>query len=161
MINYVSGDILKSKAEALAHGVAPNDDFKQGLALSLRKQWPSLYKDFRHYCKTTHPKEGTLWSWKGVGGPVIVNLMTQMHPPSKDARPGKATLPNINHSLKELAKTVTDEGYQSLAITKVATGVGGRSWDKVKPLIEQHLGDLKIPVYVYETFQAGVEATEQ
>lgn len=160
MINYVTGDILKSKAEALAHGVAPNDDFKQGLALSLREQWPSLYKDFRHFCKTTHPKEGTLWSWKGVGGPVVVNLLTQQHPESSNSHPGKATLPNINHSLKELAKTVKSEGYKSLAITKVATGVGGMEWTDVKPLLEQHLSELDIPVYVYENFQAGVEAKE-
>lgn len=33
MIRYVQGDILLSKAELLAHGVAPNDDFHQGLAL--------------------------------------------------------------------------------------------------------------------------------
>ena len=160
MINYVEGDILKSKAEVLAHGVAPNDDFKQGLALSLREQWPSLYKDFRHYCKTTHPKEGGLWSWKGAGGPVVVNLLTQEHPKSNNSHPGKATLPNINHSLKELAKTAKSEGFKSIAITKVATGVGGMNWDDVKPLIEQHLGDLDIPVYVYETYKSGVEAKE-
>lgn len=69
MIQYVSGDILLSGAAAIAHGVAPNDDFKQGLALSLREQWPALYKDFRHYCKTTHPKEGGLWPGKQRAAP--------------------------------------------------------------------------------------------
>ncbi|MBK9186902.1 MAG: hypothetical protein IPM78_11865 [Moraxellaceae bacterium] len=48
----------------------------QGLALSLREQWPSLYKDFRHYCQTQHPKEGTIWSWMASDGKIIVNLFT-------------------------------------------------------------------------------------
>ena len=33
MISEVSGDILLSKAQVIAHGIAPNDPFKQGLAL--------------------------------------------------------------------------------------------------------------------------------
>ena len=77
MIKEVAGDLLLSKAHAIAHGIAPNDDFKQGLALSLREQWPGMYKDFRHYCQTYNPKPGTLWSWKGPGSPIIINLFAQ------------------------------------------------------------------------------------
>ena len=47
MIYEVSGDILLSDARAIAHGVAPNDNFTTGLAFSLREHWPALYKDFR------------------------------------------------------------------------------------------------------------------
>ena len=49
MLKEVTGDILLSTAGAIAHGIAPHDNFKQGLALSLREQWPGMYKDFRHY----------------------------------------------------------------------------------------------------------------
>ena len=58
MIKEVHGDILLSSAQAIAHGVSPNDNFAQGLALALREQWPALYKDFRHFCQTAHPKAG-------------------------------------------------------------------------------------------------------
>lgn len=160
MIKYVSGDILNSKAEAIAHGIAPNDDFKQGLALSLRENWPSLYKDFRHFSHGHHPKEGTLWTWKGAEGPHIINLFTQEHAPSIGAKPGKATLPHVNHSLKELAKEVKSKGFKSVALPKIATGVGGLNWNDVKPLISEHLGQLGIPVYVYEDFKKNVVATE-
>ena len=61
MIHEVSGDILLSKANVIAHGVSPNDDFHQGLALALREKWPAMYKDFRHYCRTEHPKPGAVW----------------------------------------------------------------------------------------------------
>jgi O-acetyl-ADP-ribose deacetylase (regulator of RNase III) len=161
MIKYVKGDILLTKSEALAHGVAPNDDFKQGLALSLREQWPSMYNDFRHFCKSTSPKEGDVWSWKGPGGPVVLNLFTQDAPKTQGSHPGKATEKYVNSSLKNLVKEIKKEKIKSLAITKVATGVGGLSWEGVKPLIEKHLADLETTVYVYENFSKGVQAEEK
>jgi O-acetyl-ADP-ribose deacetylase (regulator of RNase III) len=83
MIKEVTGDILLSKAGAIAHGIAPNDDFKQGLALALREQWPAMYKDFRHYCQTYNPKPGSRWSWKGPGAPGLVHLFSQEAPDFK------------------------------------------------------------------------------
>ncbi|MFM2152535.1 MAG: hypothetical protein RL199_970 [Pseudomonadota bacterium] len=48
MIHEVSEDILLSRADVVAHGVAPNDHLDSGLALALRERWLSLVKDFRH-----------------------------------------------------------------------------------------------------------------
>lgn len=160
MIKYVTGDILESTSPAIAHGVAPNDDFKQGLALSLRERWPSLYKDFRHYCKSTHPAEGGLWAWKGAEGPMIINLLTQDHPPSQGGTPGRAKLPHVNAALKELEKLATEQKLKSVAITKLATGVGALPWSEVKPLLEHHLKASATVFYVYETFKAGQAAKE-
>ena len=58
MLKEVAGDILLTKAEALAHGVAPNDNFANGLALALRERWPAMYKDFRHSGYPHHPSSG-------------------------------------------------------------------------------------------------------
>ena len=54
MIHEVSGDILLTKAQGIAHGIAPNDHFGQGLALALREKWPMMAKDFRHYANQSH-----------------------------------------------------------------------------------------------------------
>lgn len=66
----------------------------------------------------------------------------------------------MNHCLKALSKLVENEGVKSLALPRVATGVGGLDWKDVKPLIEKHLGHLSIPVFVYATYQPGVQAKE-
>ncbi len=161
MIIEVKGDILLSKAEAIAHGIAVNDDFKHGFALSLREHWPALYKDFRHYCHSSSPKEGTMWMWKGVGSAAIYNLFTQAAPKHEGDHPGKATLPNLNHALKHLAQELETNNLKTLAITKIATGVGGLPWEEVKPMLEKHLGGLKTKVYVYSTFAKGVKAEEK
>lgn len=161
MLKEVTGDMLLTQAEAVAHGVAPNDNFASGLALSLRERWPAMYKDFRHYCQTVSPKSGELWTWAGVGGVRIVNLFTQEPAPSHGAKPGRATIENVNHCLKALSKVIETENIKSVALPRLATGVGGLEWNDVKPLIEKHLGHLPIPVYVYVTFRSGVRAQEE
>jgi len=160
MIYEVEGDILLTETQTMAHGVAPNDDFKHGLAFSLKENWPSLYKDFRHFSHGHHPKEGTLWTWTNANGKRIFNLFTQEHAKDNTSHPGKATTAYVNHALKELRSEIEKENIESIALPKLATGVGGLDWEEVKPLIDKHLGDLEIPVYIYTTFHKGQKAQE-
>ncbi|MDJ0513729.1 MAG: macro domain-containing protein [Methyloceanibacter sp.] len=159
MITKVRGDILLSDAKAIAHGVAPHDHFNQGLALALREQHPAMAKDFRHYCHQDNPKPGHAWLWAGPER-VVINLMTQEPAPDNKAHPGKATAHNVNHALKELRAILQKENISSVALPKLATGVGGLDWDDVEPLIENHLGDLDIPVFVYVAYEKGKKAQE-
>lgn len=160
MLYRVTGDILLTRAAAIAHGVGPHDNFGQGLALSLREQWPALYQDFRHYCKTRNPGAGGLWTWAGADGRRIVNLFTQDPPKSVGAHPGRASLKHVGHALRELHQLINKEKLTSLALPRLATGVGGLDWAEVEPLIEQHLGAQGIPVIVYTTFSKGQPASE-
>lgn len=159
MIIKVRGDILLSDARAIAHGVAPHDHFNQGLALALREQHPAMAKDFRHYCHQENPHPGRAWLWAGPER-VIVNLMTQEPAPDEKSHPGKATMHNVGHALKELHTILEKEQISSVALPKLATGVGGLEWAEVEPLIESHLGDLPIPVIIYETYEKDHKADE-
>jgi O-acetyl-ADP-ribose deacetylase (regulator of RNase III) len=160
MIHELSGDILLSGAKAIAQGVAPNDDFHHGLALQLRERMPAMYKDFRHYCQTQHPKPGELWTWMSADGRYLVNLFTQDAAYAHGSKPGHASLSQVNHTLHALRALVQKEKIGSLALPRLACGVGGLDWDEVKALIAKHLGDLNIPVYVYANYQKGVKANE-
>ena len=160
MITKVHGDILLSEAKAIAHGVAPNDHFDQGLALALRERFPAMAKDFRHYCHLQNPKPGNAWLWAGPEK-VVVNLMTQESAPDNKAHPGKASIQNINHALKSLCGLIEEQGITSIALPRLASGVGGLEWNDVEPLIEKHLGDLKIPVVIYNSYGKGEKAVEK
>lgn len=166
MIRKVEGDILLTKAQYIAHGIAPQDHFDTGLALALRERWPSLVRDYRHAIHGKPLAAGEIWAWAGVDADGskrgIVNLLTQdMLGTGGAAKPGKATTENVSRALKALAKFVREEKVQSLALPRLATGVGGLEWAQVEPLVQQHLGDLDIPVVVYDTYRAGVQADEK
>ena len=159
MIYEVEGDILLSKAALIAHGVAPGDHFNHGLALALRENWPSLAKDCRHYCQTAHPKAGTLFMWHGHHVH-IASLFTQEAAYDHGSKPGVAHTEYVNHALRELRKEIEREKYSSLALPKIATGVGRLKWEDVLPLVEKNLGDLSIPIYIYTTYHKGMAANE-
>lgn len=160
MIKEVSGDILLSQAQAIAHGIAPHDHFNQGLALSLRERFPAMAKDFRHYCHQQNPKPGHAWLWGGAGGKIIINLMVQEAPKDENSHPGKALEKYIHSALKDLRKIIEQENLSSIALPRLATGVGGLEWEDVQPLIEKTLGDLDIPVFVYTEYHKGEKAKE-
>jgi O-acetyl-ADP-ribose deacetylase (regulator of RNase III) len=160
MLHELSGDILLSSAKAIVHGVAPNDDFHQGLALQLRERMPAMYKDFRHYCQTQHPKSGDLWTWMSADGRYLVNLFTQDAAYAHGSKPGHASVSHVNHTLHALRNFAQKEKVGSLALPRLACGVGGLDWNDIKPLIDKHLGDLKIPVYIYANYQKGLKASE-
>lgn len=160
MIHELSGDILLSGAKAIVQGVAPNDDFHHGLALQLRERMPALYKDFRHYCQTRHPKSGELWTWMSSDARLIVNLFTQEAAYDHGKKPGHASTSHVNHALHALRNFALKEKLPSLALPRLACGMNGLDWNDVKPLIEKQLGDLGIPVYVYVNYQKGVKASE-
>ena len=66
----------------------------------------------------------------------------------------------MNNALRALRKEIENESISSVALPRLATGVGGLDWDEVQPLIERHLGDLDIPVFVYTTYKKGQKARE-
>lgn len=166
MIHELTGDLLLSKADVLAHGVAPDDDFKNGLALALRERFPAMYKDFRHWCKTQHPKAGSAWLWRGVDGagkPVrIVALLTQEPPAHAGGHPGKAHTEYVNHALHELKKLLLaeKEAVHTVAMPAIATGVGGIEWQHVAPLLRTQLAGLPVQVFVYTHYTPGVAGKE-
>ncbi len=160
MLFEVQGDILLSQAQAIAHGVAASDPMNKGLALQLHEKYPMMHKDFHHWCHQHTPKPGAAWMWGGTGGVRIVNLITQEGGSAHSSHPGRATLSHVSHALRDLRKMVDKEGFTSVALPRLATGVGGLDWNDVLPLVQQHLGDLDIPVYVYSTYQAGQAAEE-
>lgn len=160
MIHQVQGDILLSKAQVIAHGIAANDPMNQGLARALHEQYPSMHKDFHHWCHQAHPQPGDAWMWGGANNVRVVNLITQEGGYGHGSRPGRAQIKYVSDALKALAKMAAKEGFTSIALPRVATGVGGLNWDEVWPVIEQRMRDLEIPVYVYAQYRPGKAAVE-
>jgi O-acetyl-ADP-ribose deacetylase (regulator of RNase III) len=161
MIREVTGDLMLSGCQAIAHGVAPAEHFDRGLALDLREKYPSMARDFRHYVKQCHPHPGEIWTWGGFGGVRIFNLITQVGGHGEDDHPGPATEATVNHCLRRLRHELEKGEVKSLALPKLATGVGRLSWEKVRPLITANLGDLQIPIYIYTTYHPGMKAEER
>jgi O-acetyl-ADP-ribose deacetylase (regulator of RNase III) len=160
MIFKVEGDILLSKADAIAHGVEKNDPMNKCLAFELSNKHPSMRTDFHRWCHQHNTKPGEAWLWTGPNNANIVHLITQESLEINDHFHGKASLNNIRHALSALVKIISTKKFTSIALPRIATGGGDLEWDDVRLLIENSLGDLAIPVYIYDTYIAGKVADE-
>lgn len=159
MIHEVHGDIVLSNAQAIAHGISPNEKFDHGLALVLGEMWPAMAAAYRDHAQQAQPKPGELWAWQGFDTKIYC-LVTQAGSFDPGALPRRATIANVDQCLQRLREHLLHENVQSLALPRLATGIGGLNWEDVRALIEKHLGDLSIPVFVYARYQAGAAATE-
>lgn len=162
MILEVNGDILLSKAKAIAHSVAPLDHFETGLALSLRERYPLMVKDFRHWGHVHHPEPGEVYEWIDEEGIRYYSLLIQDASDSRHAHglPGKASMHNLDKCLKNLVKKLEKDKVTSIALPRLATGVGGLSWDEVKPHIYKYLDPMDTRVYLYSQYKKGERALE-
>jgi O-acetyl-ADP-ribose deacetylase (regulator of RNase III) len=149
MIHELDGDILATKAEAIAHGVAANDPMTHGLAAALHERYPAMHKDFHHWCRKKHPKPGSAWVWSGTGGTRVINLITQDGGYEHGSKRHRATVSDVNHALRALRKLIEQEHIASVALPRLATGVGGLDWSQVRPLIDNQLGDVAAEIYIY------------
>jgi O-acetyl-ADP-ribose deacetylase (regulator of RNase III) len=149
MIHEVEGNILDTKAAAIAQGVAANDPMNHGLAAALHERYPAMHKDFHHWCRQQHPKPGSAWVWSGAGGVRVINLITQDGGYEHGSKRQRATVSGVNHALRALRKLIEQEHIASVALPRLATGADGLAWSEVRPLMENHLGDLAADVYIY------------
>ncbi|HEX4881307.1 MAG TPA: macro domain-containing protein [Porticoccaceae bacterium] len=151
------GNIVYSKSDAIVQGIAPDEDFSQGVALAVSQKHPGIVEDFEQYRSTATPAPGGLWAWRNGARPQVLSLFVRAA--SADHR-GTGKLEWVDKALAELRKYVQENQLKSVALPKLGTGAGDLDWREVKPLIEKHLGDLPTRVYLYTIFNPVIEGVE-
>jgi O-acetyl-ADP-ribose deacetylase (regulator of RNase III) len=148
MIDFVEGNLLDAKVEALVNTVNTVGVMGKGIALMFKEAFPDNLKAYVAACKKKEIKVGRMFvterqDW--VSGPKwIVNFPTKKHwrNPSK--------IEWIKEGLVDLKRFIVENGVRSIALPPLGTGNGGLEWADVHPLIQEALGDLpNVDVIVY------------
>lgn len=160
MIYEVEGDILFSKAHVITQEVCANDPMTHGLAKSLHEYFPAMHKAFHQWCHQQHPKVGEIWVWTGLKDTLLVNLIIQEGGYSHAPTDKKVTPSHIKHALHALKKKAIKDNYKSIAVPRLATGIGGLDWSEVLPIVQYELAELQIPIYIYSTYVPHKQAIE-
>ena len=137
MITFKTGDIFRSKAEALVNPVNCVGVMGAGLALQFKWKYLDNFKLYEAACKQGEVVPGQMHVTEPPKrfGPMknlkyIVNFPTKRH--WKD----ESRLEDIQEGLKDLARVIQDKNIQSIAIPPLGCGLGGLNWKQVRPLIE-------------------------
>ena len=133
MLELSRGDILKADAEALVNTVNCVGVMGRGIALQFRKAFPDNYKAYKYACDNDQIKPGMVFVYdlnRFENPRYVINFPTKKH------WKNKSKLEDIEAGLKALLREVLDRKIRSIAIPPLGCGLGGLSWDQVKPLIE-------------------------
>lgn len=148
MIQYITGNILDSNAQALVNTVNTMGVMGKGIALQFKRAYPNNYKAYEKASKNEEVKVGkmfvTLDSNTTTGERIIINF------PTKTNWRKPSEYKYIEDGLDNLVEVINNKQIKSIAIPPLGAGNGGLNWEKVKKLIEQKLGHLNIDIYVYE-----------
>ncbi len=148
MIEFTTGDILKSEADALVNTVNCVGVMGRGIALQFKNAFPENFKAYEAACNHDAVQPGRMFVYEtGQLAPprFIINFPTKRH------WRGKSRIEDIESGLADLVKVIRDKGIRSIAIPPLGAGLGGLDWSAVRPRIERALAELvDVKVLVYE-----------
>lgn len=147
MIEYKSGNLLESDAEALVNTVNCVGVMGKGIALQFKQAFPENFKIYEKACKNNEvvPGEMFVYSINSMFNPqFIINFPTKRH------WKGKSRLEDIQSGLVGLIKTIRQYNIKSVALPPLGCGNGGLNWDIVRPMIEEavmQIPDVQFNIY--------------
>lgn len=159
MINYLTGNILDSTAQALVNTVNTVGVMGKGIALQFKNQFPNNYKIYRETCDNNELKIGELLITEEEsllsGKKIIVNFPTKKHwrYPSE--------YEYIEKGLDALVNVIQEKKIESIAIPPLGSGNGGLDWSVVRELIESKLQGLDCKIFIYEPTNAIKETLKK
>ena len=142
MLRYVRSNIFDSPAQTLVNAVNTVGVMGKGIASEYKRLYPDMYERYRSFCKRGEFETGQLYIYR-TANKWILNFPTREHwrNPSR--------LEWIEAGLKKFVSTYSDQGVTSISFPQLGTGNGGLDWAIVRPLKEDHLRNLSIPVYIH------------
>ena len=154
MLRYVDSPLFESPARVLVNAVNTVGVMGKGVALEFKKRFPEMYRLYRGHCKAGRLRVGQLWLYRTLGR-WILNFPTKAHwrSPSKTAY--------IRAGLEKFVARYQDRGIDSVSFPLLGCGNGRLDFDtQVRPLMEEYLRALPIPVYIHRRQESSAFVAE-
>lgn len=143
MLTYLTINLFKSPAQTLVNTVNTVGVMGKGIAKTFRQLYPEMYQEYRRLCQEKKLTIGKLYIYR-TPNKIVVNFPTKQHwrNPSR--------VEYIQIGLEEFVKAYDRYGISSVSFPQLGCGNGELDWEQqVKPVMEQYLKDLPIPVYIH------------
>jgi O-acetyl-ADP-ribose deacetylase (regulator of RNase III) len=154
MITYVEGDLFQSPAKVLVNTVNTVGVMGKGIALQFKQIYPEMFKKYQSLCEKKQLNIGDLWLYK-TPHKWILNFPTKKHWRSK------SKVEYIDAGLRKFVETYQEKDIRSISFPMLGCGNGELNWEsQVRPLMEKHLSDLPIEVFIHVVTQNQPQQVE-
>ncbi len=143
-LRYVTGNLLKSDAQALINTVNCMGVMGKGIAKQFKDMYPDNYKRYKYACDKNLVQTGALFiTLDHTSNKTIINL------PTKQDWKNPSEIEWIIEGLRALREFLQNMNM-SVALPPLGCGNGGLDWEaQVHPLVIEILGDLTMDIQVY------------
>ena len=153
MIEFTTGNIFESDAEALVNAVNCVGVMGRGIALQFKNKYPENFKAYQQACKQEVLKPGKMFVFE-TGQLVLPRWIINF--PTKRHWRGKSRIEDIESGLIDLVKVIQENNIRSIAIPPLGAGLGGLDWNEVRTRIEKALNHIEnFKIFVYEPIEAS------
>nr|WP_290128975.1 macro domain-containing protein [Hoeflea alexandrii] len=142
-MTYKRTSLLEANTQTLVNTVNCVGVMGKGIAKAFKQREPNMFKAYKHICDQELLEPGKLWLWRG-SEQWILNFPTKRHwrNPSR--------MEWVEAGLEKFVNTYEAQGIADIAFPKLGCGNGNLDWEEVRPLMEQYLSDLPIPVFIHD-----------
>jgi O-acetyl-ADP-ribose deacetylase (regulator of RNase III) len=142
MLVYLYSSLFESPAQTLVNTVNTVGVMGKGIAKCFKEKYPAMFREYKKLCDTQQLCIGRLHLWKSEENWVL-NF------PTKTTWRQPSSLKYLEAGLRTFTSSYQELGITSVAFPPIGCGNGELEWHIVKPLMESHLDNLSIPVYIH------------
>lgn len=141
-IEYRTGDLFTTDAQAMAHGCNCKGVMGAGIARKFQQQYPHMYLIYREMCLKEAFVPGTYFAYSAPDGKTILNLATQTYPGAyAKCEWIELAFTKVLHDLPHL---------KTIALPQIGAGLGGLEWEDVKKTLEKLAANTDTVFIVYK-----------
>lgn len=147
MIHLARGNLLDAPVEALVNTVNCVGYMGKGIALQFKQAFPANFRVYEAAAKAGAVVPGSMLVYDHgmlIQPRYVINFPTKRH------WRGKSRMDDIDAGLAALVEEVRQRRIRSIAVPPLGCGLGGLSWDDVRPRIEEAFAALPdVDVHLY------------
>lgn len=141
-IEYQTGDLFTTSAQALAHGCNCKGVMGAGIALAFRRRYTGMFNGYRSMCLNGNFQPGDYFAYSAPDGKIILNLATQVYP---------GACAKVEWIESALTKVLEDlPNLKTIALPQIGAGLGGLDWEDVKDMLERLANKTETLFIVYK-----------
>ena len=150
MVHEVIGDLLSSKCQYICHQTNCQSAMNSGVAKSIRKRWPKVFKEYSSLCQEAQENNfsllGDIQLVKVEENQIVINMFAQEYYGYDGMR---YTSYDAFWSTLGRIKTLVPKGSTIAFPYCIGSCRGGANWSVIRQMIISALGD-EYAVFIYK-----------